>query len=156
MQLDEGLKIFLQRPLMIIVGTTDLTRRPAIGRGICVALPAQEGHVEVTFSGWQWPETVSNIRETATMAATFVSPSDYVTYQMKGKAWLRVADEGDLARASRSMETMFAELWRLGVPADVADAWLTSREAMVATLNVSEIYVQTPGPSAGMTARRPV
>jgi hypothetical protein len=44
------------------------------------------------------------------------------------------------------------ELASLGVPRHLIAPWLTARDARVARLAVSEIYVQTPGPLAGMLA----
>lgn len=155
MQFDEGLKQFLRKPLMIIIGTADARRRPAIARAVGLFQPQQEGHVEVTLSGWQWPDTVSNIRETGLMAVTFVSPSDYVSYQMKGQAWLRPANADDTTRSVEFIDAISTELVALGVPAKVTEPWLINREPVVAVLKVGEIYVQTPGPNAGMTARRP-
>jgi len=47
---------------------------------------------------------------------------------------------------------MEVELHGLGVPPNLTGPWLTNREPLLATLNVSEVYVQTPGPNAGMLA----
>ncbi|MBL0374529.1 pyridoxamine 5'-phosphate oxidase family protein [Rhizobium sp. KVB221] len=155
MQLDEGLKQFLKKPLMIIVGTAGAECRPAIARAVGVFLPSEGGHIDITISSWQWPETIANIHDTGRLAATFVCPSDYVTYQMKGKAWLRSPDADDYRRSDHFIDAIRAELIDLGVPGMIAAPWLTNRDAMVATLAVSEIYVQTPGPNAGRTAGRP-
>ena len=58
----------------------------------------------------------------------------------------------DLDRADRFMTAATDELESLGVPRHLIAPWLTAREARVARLKVSEVYVQTPGPLAGMLA----
>jgi len=150
LQLDHGLKQFLKQPLMIILGTADRVGRPAIGRGMGVFESEQDGHLDLIFSTWQWPDTATYIRETGRLAVTLASPSSYTSYQMKGKAWLRHAKPDDIERSDDYIEAIDMELQRLGVPPKLTLPWLCNREPLVATLNVSEIYVQTPGPRAGM------
>ncbi|MBN9273845.1 MAG: pyridoxamine 5'-phosphate oxidase family protein, partial [Mesorhizobium sp.] len=86
------------------------------------------------------------------VAATFVSPSDYVSFQLKGAATMQDTGAPDLDRAERFMTAATNELESLGVPRPLIAPWLTAREARVARLDIREIYVQTPGPLAGMLA----
>jgi len=81
-QLSESLKQFLREPLMALLGTASTDLRPAIARGMGVYEAQQEGHLEIVFSSWQWPETANNIRETGRMAMTVASPSKYTCYQI--------------------------------------------------------------------------
>lgn len=151
-QLSESLKQFLREPLMIILGTASTDLKPSIARGMGVYEAEQDGHLEIVFSSWQWPETATNIRETGRMAMTVVSPSKYVSYQLKGKAWIRAPKPAEVERADSYIRFVEAELHGLGVPPNLTGPWLTDREPLLATLNVAEIYVQTPGPNAGMAA----
>lgn len=152
MQLDGGLMEFLARPVMCIIGTANAENRPSIGRGLGVHLPEREGVLEVAISAWQWPDTVQNIRETGRLAVTFASPADYVSYQMKGAATLRPALPDDIERCERDIARVRAELLRLGVSERLTAPWLASRQAVIAIVDVAEIYVQTPGRKAGMAA----
>jgi hypothetical protein len=152
MQLSESLRQFLREPLMIILGTASTDLRPAIARGVGVYEAEQEGHLDIVFSAWQWPETAANIRETGRMAITVVSPSRYVSYQLKGKAWIRAPKPAEIERSEEYIRAIEAELHGLGVAPHLTGPWLTNREPLLATLDVSEIYVQTPGPNAGMAA----
>ena len=151
-RLDEGLIEFLGRPLMCILAGADAAGRPSAGRGVGVAVLEGGERVEVVFSAWQWPRLEADIRATGRVAATFVRPSDYVSYQVKGEAAVRAAGAADLARAARFIAAATGELEGLGVPPALIAPWLTTREARVSRIVVREVYVQTPGPQAGMRA----
>ena len=152
MRLYDELLEFLQRPLMCVIGAVDGDGRPWPGRGVGFHILDDLERIDLVFSAWQWPRLEPSIRRTARLAATFVSPSDYRTFQIKGPAVMRETDRGDLARADRFMKAAESELEDLGVPREIIAPWLTDREARVARLTASEIYNQTPGPTAGMLA----
>ena len=152
MRLTDEIGRFIAGPVMIIVGTRDEANRPTIGRGVGARILGQDC-VEVILSAWQWPETISNLSANGDAAITFSRPSDYVSYQMKGSARLRAADHEDLELSRRYQGEIFAMFEGLGVPAELVRPWLVEREAMVASLDITELYVQTPGPRAGTAAR---
>lgn len=152
MKLDDRLLDFFNRPLMCIIAVADETGRPSAGRGVGFQLLEDRETIDVLFSDWQWPRLEPCIRQTGRIAATFVSPSDYVSFQLKGLASMRKTETADLDRADRFMTAATDELESLGVPRDLIAPWLTARETRVARLAISEIYVQTPGPLAGMLA----
>jgi hypothetical protein len=106
--------------------------------------------VDIMFSGWQWPRLEEAIRQTGRLAATFVRPSDYVAFQLKGIGLMRETLAEDVRSAERFMVAAADELASLGVQRDVVAPWLTAREARVARLTVTEMYIQTPGQMAGM------
>ena len=152
MRLDDKLLDFFKRPLMCIVAVADEARRPSAGRGVGFHVGEDRETIDVIFSAWQWPRLEPAIRQTGRVAATFVSPSDYVSFQLKGSAVMRDTDARDEAAAQHFMARATGELEGLGVPRDIIAPWLTAREARVARLAVSEIYIQTPGPLAGILA----
>lgn len=152
MRLDDRLLDFFNRPLMCIIAVADASRRPSAGRGVGFHVGEDRETIEVIFSAWQWPRLEPALRLTGRLAATFVSPSDYVSFQLKGSATLRDTEARDLDCAERFMAKAAAELEHLGVPGPVIVPWLTDRDARVARIAVSEIYIQTPGPLAGMAA----
>ncbi len=157
MQLDDALIEFLDRPLMCILAAADRAGRPTAGRGVGFHVADDRESIDVIFSGWQWPQIEPAIREAGRLAVTFVSPSDYVSFQIKGQAVMRDMGAEDAARADQFMARATNALEALGVQPALIVPWLTARGARVARLAVSEIYVQTPGPLAGMRAdaRRP-
>lgn len=151
-QLDHTLLEFFKQPLMCILAGADAAGRPSAGRGVGFDLPDDGQAVDVIFSAWQWPRLDADIRQTGRIAATFVSPSDYVSFQLKGIATVRDTQAHHLDRAERFMTAATNELASLGVPRPIIAQWLTARDARVARIAVSEIYIQTPGPLAGMLA----
>lgn len=152
MRLDDDLLAFLQRPLMCIIAAVDGAGRPSAARGVGFHVLEDRERIDVIFSGWQWPRIEPSVRKTQRLAATFVSPSDYVTFQIKGPAEMRDAEDSDDERAAQFINAATDELTELGVPPAVIAPWLTARDAKVVRLGTSEIYVQTPGPHAGMLA----
>lgn len=152
MRLDDELLEFLQRPLMCILAAVDGEGRPSAGRGIGLHVLEDRETIDVIFSAWQWPRLETCVQQTGRLAVTFVSPSDYVTFQIKGPAAMRDTETADLDQADRFMADATSALASLGVPPPIIAPWLTARDARVARLAASEIYIQTPGPHAGMSA----
>lgn len=149
MRIGEDLARFLESPVMIILGTADAKGRPEIGRAVGARVVAAQGRVDLVVCGWQWPGTVANLRATERLAATFSRPGDYVTYQLKGHAALRDADEDDLRLAESYRARTQAALEALDLSPGMADHWLIIRDPVVLRLGVEEVFVQTPGPRAG-------
>ncbi|TCN15066.1 pyridoxamine 5'-phosphate oxidase family protein [Sinorhizobium americanum] len=152
MRLDDRILEFFNRPLMCIIAAADEAGRPSAGRGVGFHVLEDRETIDVIFSAWQWPRLEPSIRQTGRIAVTFASPSDYVSFQLKGSASTRDAEAHNLVCADRFMAKATGELESLGVPRRTIAPWLTAREARVARLDISEIYTQTPGPLAGMLA----
>lgn len=148
MTLDEERRAFLVSPVMIVVAACGADLRPSIAR----ALGARLGDgdvVDLVVSRWQWPTLVDDVERRGEVAATFVRPSDYVTYQAKGRGRVWAADPGDLALAERYVATVSGTLSALGVPTSVMAPWLVPRDLVRITVAVDAVYVQTPGAAAG-------
>lgn len=148
MHLSEEIAGFLTSPVMIVIGTCDRANRPAAGRGLGIAMATPDS-CDIVLSGWQWAETVANIRHGSTLAVTAARPSDYVSYQVKGPAVLRAMDDRMAAVAAAYCADIRVVLGDLGVPGHMIDEWMAGRDPVVARLTVREAYVQTPGPRAG-------
>lgn len=94
---------------------------------------------------------VESLQENGELALTVEAFPAHETYQFKGRYLShRPADRGDIAivdrireRFVRNMRTIFPAL-----PERIAGAF-TSKPAFAVEFEVSEIYVQTPGPGAG-------
>ena len=156
MRITVDLARFLEGPVMIILGSADLEGRPGIGRAVGARVFAAQRRLDLMVAGWQWPETLDHVRATGRLAATFSRPSDYETYQLKGRASLRKADQDDLRLAERYRTDVERVLAEQRLSPDVAAHWLIVRDLAVVRLAVEEVYVQTPGPGAGLAVKAPV
>ncbi len=149
MQIDSELATFLTSPVMIILGTCDAHGSPDIGRGVGTRVDGGGATVEVVVSGWQWPGTVANVRNSGRAAITFARPSDYVTYQVKGRAQIGEYDASAAAICSRYVHDITNVLCELGLERGLISDWLTDRDAVLIRLGIEAVFVQTPGPKAG-------
>jgi hypothetical protein len=139
---------------MMIIGTRDDRNRPEIGR--CVgsrALP-DASSVEVLVSAWQWRRTVDNLIVNGHAAITFVRPSDYACYQIKGRACIRMATASDIELSETYIAAVTAALDEQGVLPAMSAMWLANREAVVAQLSVETVSIKTPGQRAGTVLGR--
>lgn len=149
-RLDPELVDFLQGQVMIIVGT-HAAGHPAIARALGARVDAPRGVLTLVLSGWQWPETVANLRSDPRLAVTFSRPRDYATYQLKGRAVaMHSADGAQVAAASRYGRRMADELASLGVARDVSAPWRVERDLLAVTMAVEAAFLQTPGRNAGL------
>lgn len=140
---------FLSSPVMTILGTADSCGRPDIGRAVGCRVSPGGSHLDLVVPERHWPGTIANIRATARTAATFSRPADYETFQVKGAASLRDADADDLALAARYMGDIRGVLAGLGIPPSFSATWLSVEGAVIVTLSIDAVFVQTPGPHAG-------
>jgi len=154
MVIDAELASFLESAVMIIVGTCDDALRPQIGRAAGAAVDRAAGGVDLIVSNWQWPETIANVRRNGRLAVTFARPSDYVSYQVKGRAAVIPASSAHRACAARYVEAMTATLVGNGVQAWIIAPWLVDREPAVLRLAPETVFVQTPGGKAGQRLER--
>lgn len=149
MKMDAELTAFLSSPVMIITGTCGDGNRPDIGRAVGASIDGASGRIRLVLSSWQWPRTVVNLRTSGRVAVTFARPSDYVSYQVKGRATVHPADPSDLAQSDRYMAAIMEVLTGLGLDRRLALPWLSNREPVVINIDVDAVYVQTPGAKAG-------
>lgn len=154
MQINHDIAVFMTSPVMIVLGTSDDASQPAIGRAIGVLVQKDEGCIDVMVSEWQWPAAVANVRANGRLAATFARPSDYVSFQVKGRAAVLPATAEHLSSAVRYVERITATLEGLGLDSRIVTPWFVNRDLLAVRLSVDEIFVQTPGARAGQLVER--
>lgn len=154
MQISQDIAAFMTSPVMIVLGTSDDALQPAIGRSVGALVRSGEGCIDLMVSEWQWPATVANVRANGRFAATFARPSDYVSFQLKGRAAILPAEAEHLASAARYVETITATLQGLGLDSRIVTPWFVNRDLVAVRLSVDEIFVQTPGAKAGQLVER--
>ena len=100
------------------------------------------------------PRILADLRDNGQMTVSLHRPSDHRAIQIKG-IWLGERRTGDDDRAflSRYRDAMVQEMGRVGVP---RTAWqrLAWWPTLALRMEVREVFVQTPGPSAGRRAER--
>ncbi|MCW8088181.1 hypothetical protein [Sabulicella glaciei] len=147
--IDAELAGFLESPVMIIVGT-GLGGVPEIGRGLGALVEAGGAALHLVVSAWQWPRTVSQARESGTIAITFARPTDYVTYQVKGQVeWIGPLTPALHARAARYAAEIAEVLAGLGMSPELTAPWRSKRDLVALRIRPQQAFVQTPGPRAG-------
>ncbi|SJZ94760.1 Pyridoxamine 5'-phosphate oxidase [Consotaella salsifontis] len=140
---------FIASPVMIVIGTRDRANRPDIGRGIGAWTTADATGLQIIVSAWQYGGTIDNLRSNGAAALTFVRPSDYVCYQIKGRASIGEIGPAGLALSARYIAAMSEALARLGVAPEMSGVWLASREPTLFQVTPEAVFLQTPGPGAG-------
>ena len=155
MLIDTELAAFMESAVMIILGTCDDALLPQIARAAGAIVEPARGRVDLIVSGWQWPDTIDNVRRNGRLAVTFARPADYVSYQVKGRAAPIAASAAHRACAQHYIEAMTATLVALGLDRQVTLPWLVDREPLVLRLAVEMIFVQTPGEKAGRMLEAP-
>ncbi|CDZ34940.1 Hypothetical protein NGAL_HAMBI1145_25840 [Neorhizobium galegae bv. officinalis] len=140
---------FIESPVMQIIGSSNATRRPEIGRAVGAWISTGSDRIDLVTSAWQWPETVANLRENGRIAVTFARPSDYVSYQLKGQATIRRAEPDEVERSSQYIVAIVSTQMRLGMLPELIMPVLSNRDPMLITMRVASVFVQTPGSRAG-------
>ncbi len=145
----EDIAAFMESPVMQIIGTASAAGRPEIARGAGAWTCRERQTVSIVVSEWQWPQTIANLRQNGKAAATFTRPSDYVSYQVKGRAELRPATGEEMERSDRYIVDVVSTQMKLGLLPELIMPVLGNRQAVVVTLQAAAIFVQTPGAQAG-------
>lgn len=141
---------FIEDRVMMLVATRDAAHRPMIGRGSGARYEAGTGLVLVLVSASQWPRAVAHAGAGLPMAATFVMPSDYRAYQIKGViADARPADDNERAHGERYLREQLEEMRRLGVTRLQLSSTLSDRDLTAIRFKPLDVFQQTPGPGAG-------
>lgn len=141
---------FMEGPVMILLSTCGKDRRAHIACGSGARFDRDRGRIEVLFSSAQWRDVAENAAPERPIAVTFTRPSDYRTYQVKGRIdEVAPAQDADAARGRAYVESMTAEMARLGIsPSQLSHTLVATGLARI-RFRPTDLFVQTPGPDAG-------
>ena len=140
---------FFESGVSILVATRDAELRPACVRGAGASVRAAEGVVTVYLPQATAARTLANVRDNGQIAVTFSRPLTHYSIQIKGVCALsRAGTEEDRALQQRYRAAYAEQLHAVGLPRAAAArlAWWPSVAVDIA---VSDLFVQTPGPTAG-------
>ena len=143
------LTAFIEGPVMTIIAAPDAAGRAAMGRGVGTR-GGPDGLFDTMVSRAQWAPLTAAFAPGKGIALTFVRPSDYVTYQLKGVIEaVAETDAADAAWARRYIGGMMTALGAQGVSRAQASEWGTDEDIVRVRYRPAEVFVQTPGPRAG-------
>jgi hypothetical protein len=141
----------LEGPSVIHIATRDAKLAPVstLAFGIQLAGPTQPSEVTVFVPAVLSGAIMANLRDNGQMAVTMVCPTDNRSAQIKG-LWLgeRRVDDDARARLTRYADELMRVMGLVGIP---HSTWrrLLWWPCVALRMEVREVFVQTPGPSAG-------
>jgi hypothetical protein len=135
---------------LIIIGSCDRALVPAASRAFGARVKDGGKALEVLVSHVLSQQTIANIQDTRRIAATFVQPETYESYQFKGRLTsCDEPDEDDWKLSAEYCQTISCRLGAIGAPANVVYLIFISRNVMRVRFDIEEAYVQTPGKISG-------
>jgi hypothetical protein len=98
--------------------------------------------------------TLPNLEHNGQVAINLTRPSDEKSMQIKGRArGVREATEADRSTQELSRGAMAEQLAAVGMPRAITRR-MTFWPSVAIDIDVSEVFMQTPGPGAGKPLRR--
>jgi hypothetical protein len=143
----------LRDPAMIIMSAECDTPWPVIARGLGASIE-EEGTLDLLFAADRYPVVAGCLEPHARMSATITRLSDYLSYQLKGRAALHPLAAADIALVSAYRQSIVTSFGAAGIVPSMVLRWLAGTSLVKARLAVSEAYIQTPGPLAGQSVDR--
>lgn len=147
--IDPELAAFLEEGLGVHIGTRDAHFQPAGARAVAVRVEADGAQVVVYISELAAARILDNLHTNGQAAVTFARPVDDRACQVKGTvASVRPATDADRPHVEAQWERFLRQLERIGIPRAGSAAWVTW-PALAIRLDVTAVFDQTPGPTAG-------
>jgi hypothetical protein len=145
---DSILKL-LETGVSVLVGTRDTSLIPECTRAWGIHVAPGRRTVRIFLSEAFAGKTIDNLRENGLIAVTCTRPTDHLTCQLKGRVRkIQAVTPGERDRCRRWHRDFTVELSAIGVPAYLPEGWIVEPTLAVEFV-VSEVFDQTPGPSAG-------
>jgi hypothetical protein len=146
--IDAELAAFLTSGVAVMVATRDTELRPEIARGWGPG-PSEDGaRLELCLIAPPGSPARANLEANGSVAVNCTRPSTYRALQVKGRAVdVRAPTEADLARAREHADAFTEDTAKVGAPAP--SSFYVREVDLAVTIEVAELYDQTPGPAAG-------
>jgi hypothetical protein len=146
---DADVAAFLRQGVAVVAATRDGELRPEITRCWAPELSADGCSLRICMSVGPGSKTISNLEQNGELAATFTLPTTYRSVQVKGT--LRELAEPtpqELARVEQHIEAFVDQAEQVGVPRIIGSRF-AEPPFMAVTIEIHELYDQTPGAGAG-------
>jgi hypothetical protein len=139
----------LQTGVSVVVGTRDASLAPESTRAWGIRVAEDRASVTVFLTEAISEKTLQNLHENGLIAISCTRPTDHQACQVKGRLrTIRPADQQDAESSRRWHRDFVGELIAIGVPTELAEAWITE-PALAVEVDVTDLFAQTPGPGAG-------
>lgn len=136
----------------VVVGTRDAALMPDCTRAWGIRLGKDRKSVTIFLTETISRQTLLNMRENGLVAISCTRPTDHVACQLKGRLRaIRSAGPRDREQIRTWHREFTGELVAIGVPAALCEAWITE-PALAVEIDVTDVFLQTPGPGAGEKA----
>jgi hypothetical protein len=139
---------FLEGPNSLVIATQDGNLVPEVTRAVALRCQGSD-QVVVWLPARIATRAVANLKHETRIAVGVSRPSSHKSLQLKGRV-LRVAEAATEAQANleRAFEAFIQEAGTVGLPARLLHP-VVRWPVVEVTVEVMEIYDQTPGPGAG-------
>jgi hypothetical protein len=147
--IDSQLAGFLEQGLGIHIGTRDARLQPHGARAIAVEVEGDGVHVVVHLAEVAAARILPNLEGNGQAALAFARPVDERACQIKGIfVSARPTRDDERPVLEGQWEGFLRQLEAIGIPRGGTADW-TMWPAVAIRLNVTAIFDQTPGPTAG-------
>lgn len=141
--------------LSLLVASCDASARPITARGVGLRAWPDNAGLTLFLPQATAGAVVANLAPRPLVALVLSRPNDYHTVQLKGAATgVREARDEERAIVSSFMDAFGTLVEDLGVPRELwqrVDCW----PCFAVDVQVSEVFLQTPGPGAGSSLEEP-
>ncbi len=151
----DELKTFLEGPVSVLVGTRDSRLIPEITRAWGPRVSEDRRRISLCVPVATSCKTLDNLEANGEIAVTFSLPTNYRTFQLKGRHVAAAEpDSTDLAAVERHRDAFAVANERLGQPRRQVEAfWRGEIETSAALVKIlfapEQVFDQSPGPGAG-------
>jgi hypothetical protein len=153
--ISDELKTLIEGPVSVLVGTRDSRLVPEITRAWGPVVSEDRQSVSLCVPLATSRKTLDNLEANGQIAVTFSLPTNYRTFQLKGRhARTAEPESTDLAVVERHRDAFGEVNASLGQPREVIEAfWRAEIETSAVLVRISfepdQVFDQTPGPGAG-------
>ena len=141
---------WLQSGVSLSVGTRNAELMPEVMRVTGLRIDPTRRLATVYFPAATGAATAKNLRENGVIAVCASEPKTHRSLQLKGKlVELREARPEERATIEQYIADFVIELSYVGLPTQLTSR-LTRWPALAATFEINDLFVQTPGPKAGV------
>lgn len=154
-EIGNELKSFLEGPVSVVVGTRDSRLVPEITRAWGPRVSEDRQRISLCVPLATSRKTLDNLEANGEIAVTFALPTNYRTFQLKGRhATAAEPDDTDLAAVGRHRDAFAVVNEPLGHPREYIESlWLAELETSAVLVKIlfmpDQVFDQTPGPGAG-------